>query len=529
MSVSIIYERIIMHNYKYIYLVFIVPLGGISSSFCMERILKDTITIEDKYTQFIEKESKFKQKLPQEEFPVKINSVSGYFDEYYKNAEPKDQLGFKQQIIQFAESAEIVSCSGSLRKAADFLNQKRTSKNPIDQIYRTMTLEQFIWRLFKKRLLTCFDSAQTVLILGEKKRRSECGPDIAAIGTLHEKEPFTLKNFLSESERDISELFGIATETFFINNGRNGAKPDKQHELTGILIGLVGPCYETSGKKSCKNLIHNKDKQEKDIEILGLKSMKFYDPAMVRNDTLAGLYFRPSLHQKRLKYSIQAFLEIANCFAARRKQKAYLHVIGIGTGAWRLFLAPTIETKIMFQEYIRQLIKTQFSNIDTINFSGFMEAFPQKAEELFNSLDTVDKIQEKNPDLAILFSIRNLAQKFDKDDAGKLLIGMYAWDDIAIPGNEYWVGSLSASSDPAAMSCSLGASLQNPYINGKNIKRSIQTKVNEFIAKNEQYAHLMLNPKQIANILILQQNGTSVDNVISGLQMLSGCFNLGKK
>lgn len=43
----------------------------------------------------------------------------------------------------------------------------------------------------------------------------------------------------------------------------------------------------------------------------------------------------------------------------------------------------------------------------------------------------------------------------------------YAWDGNALPGNEFWFGSLHSSSDPAAACSTQVAELHNPHINPK--------------------------------------------------------------
>lgn len=47
----------------------------------------------------------------------------------------------------------------------------------------------------------------------------------------------------------------------------------------------------------------------------------------------------------------------------------------------------------------------------------------------------------------------------------KLLVVSYAWDGNALPGNEWWLGQLDSSGDPAAASSTQVAELHNPHIN----------------------------------------------------------------
>lgn len=48
---------------------------------------------------------------------------------------------------------------------------------------------------------------------------------------------------------------------------------------------------------------------------------------------------------------------------------------------------------------------------------------------------------------------------------GKLLVVSYAWDGNALPGNEFWIGMLSATGDCAAAASTQIAELHNPHIN----------------------------------------------------------------
>ncbi|KNC55565.1 uncharacterized protein AMSG_01829 [Thecamonas trahens ATCC 50062] len=150
------------------------------------------------------------------------------------------------------------------------------------------------------------------------------------------------------------------------------------------------------------------------------------------------------VYARRMAASALLFLREANARGAAAGQPAYCHVVGLGLGVWQV----TDFQAQVFVDVFGAVLKAEALEHVGISCAGV------GAGEVCGLGST-----------RVQFSKRDPAAKLKGEFADHVLVAMYAWDSNAYPGNEYWVGALSASGDPAAACCSAIPELQNPDVN----------------------------------------------------------------
>jgi len=178
-------------------------------------------------------------------------------------------------------------------------------------------------------------------------------------------------------------------------------------------------------------------------------------------------FFNVEVYRKRIQLIVEPFLLDADSRATKANKKAYVRIVGLGLGVWLICENQSDIMIKVYEEVLKELPQTH--NIGAIDFCWFPPDSTSELEkkEMINGISI--KITNNNP-----------ATKLPVGFENHLLIAQYAWDSNAYPGNEYWIGALAASGDPAAACCSTIPQLQNPLINtelkGAGIKWYAQKK-----------------------------------------------------
>jgi len=149
----------------------------------------------------------------------------------------------------------------------------------------------------------------------------------------------------------------------------------------------------------------------------------------------------------------------------------------LGTGVWAF---DRVEQNRAIVAVFKEIIESSnLQYVDCVYFGWFTnDAMWDSPDEqtrklMFSKDETVYYMEDKKGHrIDIDFGKRNPAGPRDEYEFC-LLTAMYAWDSNSFPGNEYYIGMLSASGDPAAAACSTIPYVQNckintEYVNGKN-------------------------------------------------------------
>lgn len=385
-------------------------------------------------------------------FPLETNRLKNIV------ARKKDIQQAKRTIEEQARTTYPLIHKDVVKLIDNFLAYKQKFGSQIEQqLYTNMTQEQFITRLLMQRPLM-FMNPQDDYLLRDGTRGSG---GFETVGTDQEKAPLLLKDYLSYDEMQIAALVAVSTPTYFINRGdRNNAgriDTPSTYQETGVYVGLVGARFEKPHVMESQYILitqNNSTKTTLSTLWSGFYQTPFATFEQATQDTTGRFikinnktYFDTLLYKKRMALVIEPFLHDANYRAQTANKKAYCHVVGLGLGVWQIH---PIQTQLLREVYRDILEQHDFPHIAHLDFSWI-----QKGSEL--------SALTRNKHIRIHFSKRNPADKLDDDNL--LLVAQYAWDANAYPGNEYWIGALTASGDPAATACSIIAQLQNPIIN----------------------------------------------------------------
>ena len=407
------------------------------------------------------------------DLPTAANRLSAMADSAKKRAE----------IEQHAASVRPILLERTSDLLANFLELKRrTGRSTEQRLYNGMDVASFVTRLLRCRPLVFFTPDDAYELRGGQHGHG--GFD--GIGEDDERPPLLLRDLQCYDEMSLSALLGVSVPTHFINSGArdNQAVPGTPgtFEPRGIYVGLVGARFERTERMEWQHMVITRDQNQPSkgygpsadprqpaTQLLRLWS-NFYDlEAFPTYEDVAagdrtcecfelpsGHFFNATVYKRRIRTTVEVLLREATLRGREAEQDVYLHTVGLGLGVWQI---DARQLQLMLDVYAEILSEHCYPEVAVLDFSWFGEDL--KCGNFGNG----QVLTTAGNRIEIRFSRRDPAAKLRGGDEGKLLVAAYAWDSNAFPGNEYWLGALSASGDPAAACCSHIPELQNPDIN----------------------------------------------------------------
>nr|XP_036215397.1 uncharacterized protein LOC106618609 isoform X2 [Bactrocera oleae] len=352
-----------------------------------------------------------------------------------------------------------------------------------------------VQRLLEKRCVAFVGPLDDYLLLKGRKTLA----NFFDVGTVDEKAPLLLKDVLSYDEIKLSAFLSVSSHTEFLNNGRRFnagiIEEDKSKiEIEGVIIGIIGGRFEAEDVMEWQDIMITPMQNTK-ARGYGYKTksamktknpkvdyrqlwIRFYEEqdllyAKVENinsprffkDKITRYIFDNLMMKKRYAITFDTLLLESNARGKAIEKQVYLHVVGIGLGAWR---AVQHQDKIFlktFKERMHALLLC-LTHISVVHFSNFR---PSAAKDFITDGDKIVSANHPSGGIQTFVQDRYPAEKLPPAYEKMLIVESYAWDGNALPGNEFWKGALTSSGDPAAACSTLIAELHNPHINSKMV------------------------------------------------------------
>ncbi|XP_023935079.2 uncharacterized protein LOC112043753 [Bicyclus anynana] len=408
-----------------------------------------------------------------------------------------------------------------------FLIYKREFGSNIEKVfYKDMTVPEFIERILKKRAVTFMnESDDYILLSGERDHDGweQVGtlhqkPPLLLENCLsYDEMKLSAMVYVSGHTECIND--GARTNA--------GVIREDVAEEDAVIIGLIGPRFERRGRMDYEDILITEQQNCLENgygeEVTPTTCLNVLKTTYVRNNQSAKHMWRQmwsefyqvhsytyeeltsyiniqdkdedkqyldryvkqpytenifdnEVYYKRLTVLVETTLLEAEYRAVGSGRDAFVNVVGCGLGVWKIAPHQPDVYVLTFLERVRAFLKKDLLNhVSDVNFAyirtsrGIQSLFTNSPEH--NDQSPIEKRIffecKRHPKGGINVQMENRepSAKLKGEHEGKLLVITYPWDGNAHPGNEFWMGSLSGSGDPAAACSTQVAELHNAHIN----------------------------------------------------------------